>query len=235
MLLGVEDTENGGAQVVLSRSSKEFVKQLFIQEVPEISDGTVSIERIVRDPGYRTKIAVSSHDMKVDPVGACVGMRGMRVKNIVRELNNEKVDIIPYCKDPVDLLQQALSPIEIRKISILEDEQLISIVVEDDDFAAAVGRRKMNQKLNGELVGYDLEVHRMTDYNMAQRIEHTEFVENLDISDLSLDEALDHLQGVNQLVFEQLLQEGYDTPRKLLMAAPDELTKVHGVLAESDP
>ena len=101
LLAEVQDTENGGAEVILSRSSPEFVRQLFLQEVPEISDETVIIEKIVREAGYRTKIAVSSRDPQVDPVGACVGMRGIRVKNIVRELHNEKIDIIPHSDDAI--------------------------------------------------------------------------------------------------------------------------------------
>ena len=100
-----------------------------MQEVPELSDGTVIIERIVREAGYRTKLAVRSMDPKVDPVGACVGIRGNRVKNIIRELNNEKIDIIPYTEDPVQFLQSALSPIEIKKISTSANGSTISIVV----------------------------------------------------------------------------------------------------------
>ena len=118
LLLEVNDTENGGAEVVLSRSHPEFVRQLMIQEVPEINDGTVIIDKIVREAGYRTKLTVRSTDPKVDPVGACVGMRGIRVKNVVSELHNEKIDIIPFSQDPIELLQNALSPIEIRKINV---------------------------------------------------------------------------------------------------------------------
>ncbi len=103
-LLEVKDTENGGAEVILSRAHPEFVRQLLIQEVPEVSDGTIIIDKIVRDAGYRTKLTVRSTDPKVDPVGACVGMRGNRVKNIVRELHNEKIDIIPFSADPIELL-----------------------------------------------------------------------------------------------------------------------------------
>ena len=161
----MKETENGGAEVILSRSHPEFVSQLMIQEVPEINDGTVIIDKIVREPGYRTKLTVRSTDPKVDPVGACVGMRGNRVKNIVRELHNEKIDIIPYSEDPVELLQNALSPIEIRKISFNEEDKIISIVVEDDDFAAVIGKKGMNARLNSQLIGYELEVQRMSDYN----------------------------------------------------------------------
>ena len=145
LLLGVHDTENGGAEVVLSRSSPEFVRQLMVQEVPEINDGTVIIDKIVRDGGYRTKLTVRSTDPKVDPVGACVGMRGMRVKNVVRELLNEKIDIIPFSNDPLELLQNALSPIEIRKVSISEEDKTVSIVVEDDDFHRQVHLRQRDQ------------------------------------------------------------------------------------------
>ena len=128
-LLEVRDTESGGAEVIFSRSHPEFVAQLFSQEVPEINDGTIIIEKIVREAGYRTKLAVRSQDPKIDPVGACVGIRGNRVKNIIRELNNEKIDIIPFTEDPVQLLQNALSPIEIKKINVNEDGSAISIVV----------------------------------------------------------------------------------------------------------
>ena len=141
LLLDVKDTENGGAEVILSRSHPEFVRQLLMQEVPEINDGTVIIDKIVRDPGYRTKLTVRSTDNKVDPVGACVGMRGSRVKNVVRELHNEKVDVIPFSQDPVELLQNALSPIEIRKISCNDEDKCITIVVDDEDFAAVIGKR----------------------------------------------------------------------------------------------
>jgi transcription termination/antitermination protein NusA len=144
LLFEVRDTESGGAEVILSRSHPEFVTQLFKQEVPELNDGTVIIEKIVRDAGYRTKLAVRSLDSKVDPVGACVGMRGNRVKNIIRELNNEKIDIIPYSDDPVQLLQNALSPTEIKKISISEDGSRISIVVDDEAYPTVLGKRGMN-------------------------------------------------------------------------------------------
>lgn len=230
LLLGVEDTENGGAQVVLTRSDPEFVKQLFAQEVPEIAEGTVNIEKIVREAGYRTKIAVTAKEMKIDPVGACVGMRGMRVKNVVRELNNEKVDIIPFSKDPVELLQNALAPIEIRKINVSDEDKTISIVVNDEDFAATVGKRKSNQRLNGELIGYELEVHRMTDYNMTQAFEQNQLVSSMESTeDPRLDQPLQELEGINQLIFEQLITEGYDTLRSLLSATPQQLAKVPGI------
>ncbi len=229
LLMEVNDTDIGGAEVILSRSSPEFVKQLMIQEVPEIVEGVVVIDKIEREAGYRTKFTVRATDQKVDPVGACVGMRGNRVKNVVRELNNEKIDIIPYSEDPVELLQNALSPIEIRKISVSEDDGVISIVVDDDDYAAVIGKKGMNARLNSRLIGYDLEVQRMTDYNRTMAIQRTELAES---DDPNLDSPLTGIEGVNKLVFEHLIAEGFNTPRTLLLASPEQLSTVAGISIE---
>ncbi|BBI18324.1 transcription termination factor NusA [Neochlamydia sp. S13] len=226
LLLEVNDTENGGAEVILSRSHPEFVRQLLIQEVPEINDNIVIIDKIARDPGYRTKLTVRSTDPKVDPVGACVGMRGVRVKNVVRELHNEKIDIIPFSADPIELLQNALSPIEIRKINISEDDQTISIVVDDEDFAAVIGKKGMNARLNSELIGYELEVQRMTDYNRTMALQRTELAES---DDPSLNEPLEGIDGLNNLIFQHLIAEGYTTLKSLLIATPEELAKIPGI------
>lgn len=229
LLLGVHDTEIGGAEVVLTRSHPEFVKQLMIQEVPEINDGTVIIDKIVRDAGYRTKLTVRSTDPKVDPVGACVGVRGIRVKNVVRELHNEKIDIIPFSNDAVELLQNALSPIEIRKVSLSEEDNTISIVVEDDDFAAVIGKKGMNARLNSQLIGYELEVQRISDYTRTVEIQRTELASS---DDPELDKELTHLDGVNKLIFEHLVAEGYNTPRSLLLASTEQLAKIPGISLE---
>lgn len=233
LLYQVHDTENGGAEVILSRSTPEFVRQLMVQEVPEISDGTIVIEKIVRDAGYRTKLAVRSLDPKVDPVGACVGMRGMRVKNVMRELLNEKIDIIPFSNDPVELLQNALSPIEIRKINVNQEDRIISIVVDDDDFAAVLGKRGMNARLNGQLIGSDLEVQKMTEYNRAMAVQRAELASS---EDPTLDEQLTSIDGINPLLFEQLIEnllaEGLGTPRALLMTNVDKLSSIPGISKE---
>lgn len=226
LLLEVNDTENGGAEVILSRSHPEFVRQLLIQEVPEINDGIVIVDKIVREAGYRTKLTVRSTDPKVDPVGACVGMRGVRVKNVVRELHNEKIDIIPFSQDPIELLQNALSPIEIRKISVSEDDETISIVIDDEDFAAVIGKKGMNARLNSELIGYELEVQRMTDYNKTMALQRTELAES---NDPLLNEPLDEIDGVNNLIFQHLVAEGYNTLKSLLVATPEELAKIPGI------
>lgn len=232
LLLTVNDTENGGAEVVLSRSNPEFVRQLMIQEVPELNDGTITIDKIVRDPGYRTKFTVRSSDPKVDPVGACVGMRGMRVKNVMRELNNEKIDIIPASNDSVELLQNALSPIEIRKISVNNEDKIISIVVDDEDFAAVLGKRGMNARLNSQLIGYELEIQKMTDYNKAMTVRRAELASSEDEA-LDVELTLPMVEGIiNQLVFEHLIAEGYKTPRALLLATADKLATIPGITLE---
>lgn len=225
LLLSVNDLENGGAEVILSRSAPEFVKQLLINEVPEINDGIVTIEKIVRDPGYRTKLQVKSQDSKIDPVGACVGVRGTRIKNIVRELNNEKIDIIPSSDDPIEVLQNALAPIEIRKISVNQEEKSVVIVVDDKDFAVVIGKRGMNAKLNGELIGYHLEVQKMSDYSRAISAQQSELLAS---NDTSLDAPLS-IEGINSLIIENLIHAGYDTARKVLATAPTELAKVPGI------
>jgi N utilization substance protein A len=220
LLLEVKETDAGGAEVILSRSAPAFVKQLLIQEVPEINDGTVVVDKIVRDAGYRTKLTVRTTDPKVDPIGACVGMRGQRVKNVVRELNNEKIDIIPFSNDPIELLQNALSPIEIRKINISDEDKTISIVVDDQDYAAVIGKRGMNARLNSELIGYELEVQKMSDYNKAMAVQRIELSES---DDPTLDAPLSGLSEINQLVFNQLIAEGYSTARSILKASPEKI------------
>jgi N utilization substance protein A len=225
LLLDVQDLENGGAEVVLTRSHPEFAEQLFIQEVPELEDGTVSIVKIVREGGYRTKLAVKSNDSKVDPVGACVGMRGNRVKNVIRELNNEKIDIVPYSDDPVELLQSILSPIEIRKIGVNDEDKTIAIVVEDADFAAVIGKRGQNARLTGLLIGYELEVQRMSEYNKALEIQRLQLAE---ADDPRLDRPLE-IEGTNKLIIHNLVHAGYDTMRKVLLASVDQIAAVPGI------
>ncbi|MGE3954404.1 MAG: transcription termination factor NusA [Parachlamydiales bacterium] len=228
LLMAVQDLENGGAEVILSRNSPDFARQLFQQEVPEVSEGVVMIEKIVRIGGYRTKIAVRSSDMRVDPVGTCVGVRGNRVKAVVRELNNEKVDIIPYSDDPVQLLQNALDPIEIRKIAVNEEDRVISIVVEDDNYAAVIGRGGMNARLNGQLIGYQLEVQKLGEYQKLMVVTRLELAES---NNPLLDERLT-LPGISALIVENLIDGGYDTPRKVLQAGPEDLASISGISLE---
>lgn len=162
-------TEARGPEVILSRSHPNLVRRLFESEVVEIGDQTVEIHGIAREAGYRTKVAVISHDDKVDPVGACVGMRGARVKNIVRELNNEKVDILEWTEDPVTFVREALSPVEPREITVDEEARKIFVIVHDDkDLSKAIGRRGQNARLTSRLMGWDVQV-RVFDVQEAEK------------------------------------------------------------------
>lgn len=228
LIYEVKDTENGGAEVILSRSHPEFVAQLFQQEVPELKDGTVVIERMARDAGYRTKIAVSSLDSKVDPVGACVGVRGNRVKNVIRELNNEKIDIIPFSTDSIQLLQNALHPIEIKKINVNDEGTRISIVVDDEHYPTVLGKRGMNARLNGQLIGVELDVQKMSEYQNAMNLQRAKMASQ---EDPTLDQRLS-IEGESSLIIESLISAGYDTPRKLLNATPQQLAAIPEISLE---
>ena len=158
-VLAVEN-EGRGPEIILSRSHPNFVRRLFEAEVNEISDRTVEIRGIAREAGFRTKVAVWSNDAKVDPVGACVGMRGARVKNIVRELNNEKVDIIRWSEDPKEFVREALKPAELRSITIDEEAHAVHVTVDEADLSKAIGRKGQNARLSSRLMGWDVQVRR---------------------------------------------------------------------------
>lgn len=154
--------ENGarGPEIILSRSHPNFVRRLFETEVTEIADRTVEIKGIAREAGYRTKIAVFSSNEKVDPVGACVGMRGARVKNIVRELNNEKVDIIRWSSDVRELVAEALKPAKIKSVALNEAKHSILIKVDEDQLSLAIGKRGQNARLTSRLTGWDINIEK---------------------------------------------------------------------------
>jgi len=158
-VLAVEN-EGRGPEIILSRSHPNFVRRLFEAEVNEISDRTVEIRGIAREAGFRTKVAVWSNDPKVDPVGACVGMRGARVKNIVRELNNEKVDIIRWSEDPKEFVREALKPAELRSITIDDEAKVVHVTVDELDLSKAIGRKGQNARLSSRLMGWDVQVRR---------------------------------------------------------------------------
>ena len=148
-----------GPQIVLSRAHPSFVKRLFELEVPEIYEGIIEVKAIARDPGERTKIAVYSKDEKIDCVGACVGMRGSRVKNIVTELHGEKIDIVRYSEDIKEYIQAALSPAEISQMQLIADEKRVNIIVDEDQLSLAIGRFGQNVRLASKLVGWELDIY----------------------------------------------------------------------------
>lgn len=228
LLYEVQESDSGGAEVILSRSHPEFVKQLFLQEVPELEDGSVEIVKIAREAGYRTKLAVRSSDFKIDPVGAFVGMRGARVKNIIRELNDEKIDIVNYSSEPIELLQNLLYPIEIQKIAVLESDKVIAIVVHDVDYATVIGKRGINARLISQILDYELEVQRLSEYNKLLEIHRLQLAE---FDNPKLDQPLE-ISGLSKLVIQNLVQAGYDTARKVLLASASDLAAVPGISLE---
>ncbi len=234
MILEVRDTDNGGAEVILTRSHPEIVTQLFMQEVPELLDGIIEIKKIVRDAGYRTKIAVSSKDPKIDPLGTCVGLRGTRVKNIIRELNNEKIDIIPYHQDPLQLLRNAIDPVVIKRMDYDKENNEVTIVVEDEDYPTVLGKKGANARLNAKLIDMALHVKKASEYEKEMLFDR----QRLSLSDAQeLDlplEELDSLEDVkistkDQFVLDSLKDAGFTTLRKVLSASPEELKKVTSI------
>lgn len=200
LLLKIEQT-NRGPDIILSRSNINFVRRLFELEVTEIGDGTVVIEAMSREAGYRTKVAVHSSDPKVDPVGACVGARGARVKTIVRELGGEKIDIIRYFNDPVQLLEEALKPAIPRNIKINELERRIHFEVAEDDLSIAIGRKGFNAKLTSRLLGWKLDIGK----------EEKEAV-GFDEKVAKAAEGLTAIDGLDPALAERLVSVGFASP-----------------------
>ncbi len=155
-------------RIVLSRTHPDFIKRLFELEVPEIAERIIEIKRLVREPGYRTKIAVSSTDLKIDCVGACVGVRGQRIKNIIDELNGEKIDIIRWNDDPEILIANALKPAVVSRISLDDDAHSALVIVEEDQLSLAIGKRGQNVRLASKLCGWDLDIMTQKEYEEAQ-------------------------------------------------------------------
>lgn len=222
LLLETRDTDNGGAEVILSRSHPEFVSALFAQEVPEIEEGIISIEKIVREAGYRTKMAVVSTDPKIDPVGTCVGVRGARIKNIIRELNNEKIDVFPYSEDLFELLKNAVAPIEILRFKLINEENKISMVVSDEDYPAIIGKKGMNARLLSKLVDKEVSIQKISEY---QKLVIVQMAELADSQNPILEKSILQLEGISKLILEELQGAGFDTIKKVALAQPQELSK----------
>ena len=191
------DNDARGPEIILSRSHPAFVRRLFEAEVAEISDRTVELKAIAREAGYRTKVAVGTNDEKVDPVGACVGLRGARVKNIVRELNNEKVDIIRWSEDLQDFVSDALKPAVIRTFTANEEDKVIHVTVDEEDLSKAIGRRGQNARLTSKLVGWDVQVRK-------DETQHEQFEARVAGAAMTLAEEL----GIEPLVADKIFRAG---------------------------
>ena len=200
--------ENRGAQLVLSRSSKEMVTELFKLEVPEIAEEVIQIRSVARDSGARTKIAVKTNDVRIDPVGACVGMRGSRVQAVSNELGNERIDIVVWDDDPAKLLINTLSPAEVTSIVMDDDSGIMEIIVKDENLALAIGRNGQNIRLSSELVGWEIQISGEND--------------NLDVKD-SPENALIKYMGVDQELASKLIENGFDSVQKISQAETENL------------
>ncbi|MCT4561200.1 MAG: transcription termination factor NusA [Crocinitomicaceae bacterium] len=201
------DMRNSSPVIILSRTAPEFLERLFELEVPEVFDGLITIKKIVREPGERAKVAVESYDDRVDPVGACVGMKGSRIHGIVRELRNENIDVINYTNNAQLLIQRALSPAKISSIEIAEEEGRAKVFLKPDQVSLAIGRGGHNIKLAGKLCGYELDVYRDGE---------------VDIEDVDLEEFADEIDG---WIIDELKAIGCDTAKAVLELKEEDLVQ----------
>ena len=206
--------ESKGPQIVLSRRSPEFVKKLFMMEVPEINEGIVQIENVARDPGVRTKIAVSSRDSDVDPVGACVGMKGSRVQAVVQELRGEKIDIIPWTRDIAKNVCNALAPAECSRMIIDDGQKLVLVIVADDQLSLAIGRKGQNVRLASQLTEWNIDIKSETQMDNLTREAQT---------------TLGRVPGIGPVLAEKLYLEGFTSAYDLSKADPEILASIPGI------
>ena len=209
--------EQRGPQIFLSRTHPQFMAKLFGQEVPEIYDGIIEVKSVARDPGSRAKIAVVSRDSSIDPVGACVGMRGSRVQAVVNELQGEKIDIIPWSADAATFIVNALQPAEVVKVVLDEDSSRIEVVVPDDQLSLAIGRRGQNVRLASQLTGWDIDI--LTEAEDSER-RQKEFQERTTAFMAALD--------VDEVVGQLLASEGFRSVEELAFVDPAELATIEG-------
>jgi transcription termination/antitermination protein NusA len=209
--------EQRGPQIFLSRTHPQFMAKLFRQEVPEIYDNVIEVKSVARDPGSRAKIAVISRDTSIDPVGACVGMRGSRVQAVVNELQGEKVDIIPWSPDAATFIVNALQPAEVVKVVLDEDSARIEVVVPDDQLSLAIGRRGQNVRLASQLTGWDIDI--LTEAEESQR-RQKEFTERTNIFMKAL--------NVDEVVGQLLASEGFRSVEELAFVEPSEVAAIEG-------
>jgi N utilization substance protein A len=206
-----------GPQIFLSRTHPQFMAKLFAQEVPEIYDGIIEIRAVARDPGSRAKIAVISNDSGIDPVGACVGMRGSRVQAVVAELQGEKIDIIPWSQDPATFVVNALAPAEVAKVVMDEEQRRIEVVVPDDQLSLAIGRRGQNVRLASQLTGWDIDI--LTEAEESERRqEEFRTRSKMFIDALDVDDVIAHL----------LVTEGFTSVEEVAFVQLNELAGIEG-------
>jgi N utilization substance protein A len=209
--------EARGPQIFLSRAAGDFMKKLFAQEVPEIYDGIITIMAVARDPGSRAKIGVISRDSSIDPVGACVGMKGSRVQAVVQELQGEKIDIIPWSPDVATFVVNALQPAEVAKVVMDEEDNRIDVVVPDDQLSLAIGRRGQNVRLASQLTGRQIDI--MTEADESER-RQKEFTEKSAMFESELD--------VDETLAQLLVAEGFSELEEVAYVDLSEIASIEG-------
>lgn len=211
------DMKNGTPSIIVSRTSPVFLERLFETEVPEIFDGLITIKKIVREPGERAKVAVESYDDRIDPVGACVGMKGSRIHGIVRELKNENIDVINFTNNSALLIQRALSPAKITSIKIDDETKRADVYLKPDQISLAIGKGGYNIKLAGKLTGYEIDVYRDSDIDV-------------ETEDVDLEEFADEIESH---IIEALKAIGCDTAKSVLELDTDDLMRRTGLNEET--
>jgi transcription termination/antitermination protein NusA len=206
-----------GPQIILSRTHPNFLSMLFENEVPEIAEGIINIVQVAREPGSRAKIAVYSKDSDVDPVGACVGMKGSRVQAVVQELKGEKIDIVPWDPDPAKFICNALSPAEIIRVIVDETDQSMNVVVSDDQLSLAIGRKGQNVRLASKISGWSLDVISESEYNKKLKDTYN---------------SLLSIEGVGEATAMSLYNEGFRSINDLAGSSVEDITQVKGIDAE---
>jgi len=202
---------NSGPVIVISRSDNTFLRRLFEIEIPEIYDGIIEIKAIAREPGERAKVAVESQDTRIDAVGACVGMKGVRIHAIVRELNNENIDVINYTDDPELFIQRSLAPAKLKKIELNEEDKKVTVSADSDQVSLIVGRNGVNIRLAMKLTGYDIEI-------LREEKPFEEYEEDIELIDLK--------EELGEDVYNTLINNRYDTALEVLIAGPEKLKEI---------
>lgn len=205
--------EGRGPQIIISRAHPDYMVALFRREVPEVADGTVNIMSVARDPGLRAKVAVLSQDSNVDPVGACVGVRGSRIHNIVQELRGERIDIVLWSPDIATYAANALSPARIAKIIVDDEEKTLEVVVPDDQLTPAIGKKGQNVKLAAKLLGWKIDIHSLTRFNQMYKNR----------------QQLEQVASAAQISLSDIVEAGFDSLESLAAAENADLMRIRGV------
>ena len=220
IITDVQDSARG-PQIYLSRSSIDFLKKLFELEVPEIGEKIIEIRAIAREAGERSKVAVFSNDDRIDAVGACVGVKGVRVQNIVRELNNERIDIVPWSSEPMIFVTKALAPAKIVNIDVFGEDQKMLVAVADDKLSLAIGKAGQNARLAAKLTGWKINIMSETEYYALKKSEEEEKID------------IENVPAIGPRFVQKLLEAGFESAQDIVESGPEKLTEIDGVGAKT--